>query len=103
MAARTSYGKRSCKRMFARSKIICPRRQAALQKTLASGSGSPLGQGVAASFVLRLRAVRPGCDLSEEAAVGIGPFALDCRVAPECPPGPVLSLRARLASRTICS
>ena len=52
-------------------------------------SGSPLGQGVAVSFVLRFRVAGPGCDLSVEAAVGIGPSAPDCRVAPDCPPGPV--------------
>jgi hypothetical protein len=27
--------------------------------------------------------VGPGCDLSEESAVGVGPAALDCRVALE--------------------
>src|SRR5690349_16403417 len=62
----------------------------------------PSSQGVRARFVLRLRAAGPGCDLSEEAAVGIGPSALDCRVAPDCPPGPVVLAWARLASRTIC-
>src|SRR4051812_1759800 len=58
----------------------------------------PSSQGVVVRFVLRLRVAGPGCDLSEEAAVGIGPSALDCRVAPECPPGHVPSGRARLAS-----
>ena len=37
----------------------------------------------------------PGSDLSEELAVGVGPAALDCRVAPGCPPGP-----AAFASRS---
>src|SRR5205085_429127 len=75
-----------------------------------SAFGSPLGQGVFARFfrvVLGLLAAGPGCDLSEVAAVGIGPSALDCRVAPDCPPGPVLPLLARLSagrlvSRSIC-
>jgi hypothetical protein len=40
----------------------------------------------------------PGSDFSEELAVGIGLAALDCRVAPVCPPGPVLAV---LASATI--
>ncbi|MBA2311969.1 MAG: hypothetical protein H0V97_04110 [Actinobacteria bacterium] len=35
----------------------------------------------------------PGSDLSEELAVGLEPAALDCRVAPECPPGPVTDIR----------
>ena len=34
--------------------------------------------------------------MSEESAVGVGPAALDCRVAPGCPPGPVLSVAALL-------
>jgi hypothetical protein len=33
-----------------------------------------------------------GSDLSEESVVGVEPAALDCRVAPWCPPGPVSSL-----------
>jgi hypothetical protein len=40
----------------------------------------------------------PGSDCSEVSAVGIGPAALDCRVAPRCPPGPVA---IDLASLTI--
>jgi len=40
------------------------------------------GQGVVES-----RLAGPGCDLSEELAVGVEPAALDCRVAPGCPPG----------------
>ena len=63
-----------------------PRRCAHDDET--DSSGSPLGQGVAAANVLRLPAAGPGCDLSEELAVGIGPAALDRRVAPMCPPGP---------------
>ena len=43
-----------------------------------------IGQGVAARNVLRLAVAGPGCDLSEEAAVGIGPSALGCGVAPTC-------------------
>jgi transposase InsO family protein len=39
----------------------------------------------------------PGSDFSEVPAVGIEPAALDCRVAPMCPPGPVPD---RLASLT---
>jgi len=39
-----------------------------------------------------------GSDLSEESVVGVEPAALDCRVAPGCPPGPVSSLGC--ASRT---
>jgi hypothetical protein len=41
----------------------------------------------------------PGSDLSEELAVGVGPVALDCRVAPRCPPGPVACRRSRSSSR----
>jgi len=33
-----------------------------------------------------------GSDLSEELAAGVEPAALDRRVAPECPPGPVAAL-----------
>jgi len=39
-----------------------------------------------------LRVTGPGSDLSEESAVGIELAALDCRVAPVCPPGSVLTV-----------
>jgi hypothetical protein len=58
----------------------------------------PFSQEVVTRLVLRLAIAGPGCDLPEEAAVGTGPSALDCRVAPGCPPGTVASVRARLAS-----
>jgi hypothetical protein len=41
--------------------------------------------------------VGPGSDLSEELVVGVEPAALDCRVAPGCPPGPVSMLGWRVA------
>ncbi len=43
----------------------------------------------AGSAVVELWATGLGSDLSKELAVGVGPVALDCRVAPRCPPGPV--------------
>jgi 8-oxo-dGTP pyrophosphatase MutT (NUDIX family) len=52
-------------------------------------------------FVLGFLVAGPGCDLSEETAVGIGPSALDCRVAPVCPPGPVSPAPRVLASWSI--
>ncbi len=44
-------------------------------------------------------AVGPGSDLSEESAVGVGPAALDCRVAPGCPPGPAATFASRSSVR----
>jgi hypothetical protein len=43
----------------------------------------------------------PGSGLSEEPMSGVGSVALDCRVVPECPPGPVAS--RRLWSASICA
>jgi hypothetical protein len=45
-----------------------------------------------------------GSDLSEELVVGVEPAALDCRVAPECPPGPAAcSCSSRIMSRQMWS
>jgi len=51
------------------------------------------------SAVLRWVVAGPGSGLSEVLAVGIEPAALDCRVAPVYPPGPVLMC---LVSLIIC-
>src|SRR5215203_5442836 len=51
--------------------------------------------------------VGPGSDLSEELVVGVGPAALDCRVAPRCPPGPsvrrssLIMVRQRWSARRL--
>jgi hypothetical protein len=52
-------------------------------------AGRGLGDGLV-DFGL----VGPGSDLSEEPAVGVEPVALDVRVAPVCPPGPVPASRS---------
>jgi hypothetical protein len=57
---------------------------------------APLCQEAVARAGLRFRVAGPGCDLSEVPAVGIGLAALDCRVAPTCPPGPASVGVARL-------
>jgi hypothetical protein len=45
-----------------------------------------------------------GSDLSEELVVGVEPAALDCRVAPCCPPGPAAYSRSsRIMSRQMWS
>ncbi len=51
--------------------------------------GTPLCQETAGSGVLGWALAGPGSDFSEVPAMGIGSAALDCRVAPMCPPGPV--------------
>ena len=43
-----------------------------------------------------------GSDLSEELVVGVGPAALDFRVAPGCPPGPAASCWARSSVIMVC-
>ena len=52
-------------------------------------SGTPQCQVLVRVGVLECLVAGPGSDLSEVPAVGIGLAALDCRVAPRCPPGPV--------------
>jgi hypothetical protein len=45
-----------------------------------------------------------GSDLSEELVLGVEPAALDCTVAPWCPPGPAASCRSsRIMSRQMWS
>lgn len=41
--------------------------------------------------VVELVVAGSGSDSSEELVVGVEPAALDCRVAPSCPPGPVVN------------
>src|SRR5213078_5419698 len=40
----------------------------------------------------------PGSGLSEEPAAGVEPATLDCRVVPDCPPGPVC-----MSSQAVCA
>jgi hypothetical protein len=45
-----------------------------------------------------------GSDFSEELVVGVEPAALDCRVAPWCPPGPAARLpSSRIMTRQMWS
>jgi hypothetical protein len=63
---------------------------------VAHSSGTPLCQAVS---VLGWWSAGPGCGCSEVLTSGFGSAALDCRVAPACPPGPVSS---RWISRSMC-
>ena len=56
-------------------------------------SGHLTGQGAVGSSVLEFVVAGPGCGFSEEPMSGVRSVALECRVVPECPPGP-----ARFAS-----
>jgi hypothetical protein len=60
--------------------------------------GASLCQDARVEGVVVLPVAGPGSDLSEEPVVGVELAALDCRVAPACPPGSV----AIRASRRIC-
>ena len=63
--------------------------------TSASAHGTPLCLLLIMRDVLGWGSAGPGSDFSEVSTLGFGSTALDCRVAPRCPPGPVWS---RLAS-----
>jgi hypothetical protein len=63
-------------------------------------SGSPQCQDVVRSCVLDWWLAGQGIDCSEVLTLGFGSAALDCRVAPTCPPGLVTA--AFVASWSIC-
>jgi hypothetical protein len=67
----------------------------------AYGHGSPLCQDTLGSGVLGWLVAGPGRGFSEEPMSGVRSVTLDCRVVPECPPGPVSS--RRFWSASICA
>ena len=56
-------------------------------------SGTPLCEDAAGITALGCGEAGPGSGLSEVPMSGVRSVTLDCRVVPECPPGPVASLR----------
>jgi hypothetical protein len=68
-----------------------------LPSRMARAHGSPLCQGVVVAGIGWVVA-GSGCGLSEGPVSGVSSVALDCRVVPDCPPGPAASRRFWSAS-----